>query len=74
MPKGKPYPCRSCGKPREPERALRGIPVCYECGKLAHFVAVDQMKAKAGPVYERWKAASAAGIRRYLEAVLDSTP
>jgi hypothetical protein len=61
-----------CGRELEIGPRGGGARVCLECRKAATLSAVEQMRTKQGPVYEKWKANHALATMRYARAVLDS--
>jgi len=53
--------CRDCGR-QFPDDELSRQKLCRECSDKRVQASIDQMRARSGPVYERWR-------RHYLAAV-----
>ena len=58
------WACIACGKPGEPGKELSYRGKCRTCSTTRATEAAEQMAAKHGPYYDRWREA-------YIAAALD---
>jgi len=46
--------CRICGD-KHPGQELSNRGICGRCGDWLFRIAAEQMQAKRGPIYEKWR-------------------
>lgn len=65
-PRTREYKCKECGEPISQRKAWRSG-LCDQCGWSRVLEAAQQLRAKEGPIYEKWLAAYRAAMQRLLE-------
>lgn len=63
--------CVVCGKPPTARRPLSARGLHESCGLAKMRAAAEQMKAKEGPYYDRWRVGMQCAIPRIRESVSD---
>ena len=58
--------CKGCGQPEGEVRLSQRL-LCPECGLKRMKASWEQLWAKEGPLYEKWRTGMEAGLRRFWE-------
>ncbi|GAH91202.1 unnamed protein product [marine sediment metagenome] len=57
--------CRQCGKNKY--LSVRGL--CYSCGIANRRLAANEMRARQGPIFERWQASMIKSGNKILQDI-----
>lgn len=66
--------CKGCGKPSSEVGALSWTRLCIACSKATLESNVDQMVAREGPNFNRWRRAMAACVGGVLLDDVNAKP